>query len=104
MWTSCRSWAAAVIDARAKKSAISCRRVADKPRTRAAVFPRQPVAGFSATAKGCSYLPFSGSVLSSLAGDLEGYGQTKGSLHFDPADPLTTTLVRKLIRSRIAER
>jgi uncharacterized protein YdhG (YjbR/CyaY superfamily) len=61
------------------------------------------VAGFSATAKGCSYFPFSGSVLSSLAGDLEGYGRTKGSLHFDPADPLPTTLVRKLLKSRIAE-
>jgi len=61
------------------------------------------VAGFSATAKGCSYFPFSGSTLRSLAGDLEGYGGTKSSLHFDPADPLPKTLVRKLIESRIAE-
>jgi uncharacterized protein YdhG (YjbR/CyaY superfamily) len=61
------------------------------------------VAGFAATAKGCSYFPFSGSTLSTLAGELEGYGGTKSSLHFDPAKPLPATLVRKLIKTRIAE-
>jgi uncharacterized protein YdhG (YjbR/CyaY superfamily) len=62
------------------------------------------VAGFAATAKGCSYFPFSGSTLRTLAADLKGYGGTKGSLHFDPAKPLPATLVRKLIKARIAER
>jgi uncharacterized protein YdhG (YjbR/CyaY superfamily) len=61
------------------------------------------VAGFAATKKGCSYFPFSGSTLRTLADDLEGYGGTKSALHFDPARPLPTTLVRKLIRARIAE-
>lgn len=61
------------------------------------------VAGFSATAKGCSYFPFSGSTLGSLADELEDYDRTKSSLHFDPAKPLPTTLVRKLIKARIAE-
>jgi uncharacterized protein YdhG (YjbR/CyaY superfamily) len=62
------------------------------------------VAGFAATAKGCAYYPFSGSTLRSLADELEGYDGTKGSLHFDPAEPLPTTLVRKLLKARIAER
>jgi len=61
------------------------------------------VAGFRATAKGCSYFPFSGSTLRTLAGDLEDYEQTKGSLHFRPDKPLPATLVRKLIKARIAE-
>ena len=61
------------------------------------------VAGFAATKKGCSYFPFSGSTLGTLAEDLEDYEQTKSSLHFDPAAPLPATLVRKLIRARIAE-
>jgi uncharacterized protein YdhG (YjbR/CyaY superfamily) len=61
------------------------------------------VAGFAATAKGCSYFPFSGSTLRTLAGELEDYEQTKSSLHFDPAAPLPRTLVRKLIKARIAE-
>ena len=61
------------------------------------------VAGFAATAKGCSYFPFSGSTLHTLAEELAGYEQTKSSLHFDPAKPLPATLVRKLLKARIAE-
>jgi uncharacterized protein YdhG (YjbR/CyaY superfamily) len=61
------------------------------------------VAGFCATAKGCSYLPFSGSTLKTLARDLGRYDQTKSSLHFSPEKPLPMTLVRKLIRARLAE-
>jgi uncharacterized protein YdhG (YjbR/CyaY superfamily) len=61
------------------------------------------VAGFLATAKGCSFFPFSGTTLKTLTRDLRSYEQTKGSLHFDPAKPLPATLVRKLIKARIAE-
>src|SRR5262249_44028535 len=61
------------------------------------------VAGFAATNKGCSYFPFSGSTLGTLAGELKEYEQTKSSLHFDPAAPLPAALVRKLIEARIAE-
>jgi len=66
-------------------------------------FEGKIVAGFAVTAKGCSFFPFSGSTLRSLADDLEGYDMTKSSLHFDPAEPLPATLVRKLIKARIAE-
>ena len=61
------------------------------------------VAGFCATAKGCSYFPFSGSTLKALARDLGRYDQTKSSLHFSPERPLPITLVRKLIKARIKE-
>jgi len=61
------------------------------------------VAGFCATTKGCSYYPFSGRTLATLAGELEGYGMTKGALHFHPDEPLPVTLVRKLLRVRLAE-
>ncbi len=61
------------------------------------------VAGFAAAAKGCSYFPFSGSTLATLADELESYDMTKSSLHFDPAKPLPMALVRKLIKARIAE-
>ena len=61
------------------------------------------VAGFLATRTGCSYYPFSGRTLRTLAKDLARYEQTKGSLHFDPAKGLPVTLVRKLIKTRIAE-
>jgi uncharacterized protein YdhG (YjbR/CyaY superfamily) len=61
------------------------------------------VAGFLATAKGCSYFPFSGRTLGTLAGELAGHGGTKGSLHFSPEEGLPATLVRKLVRARRAE-
>lgn len=61
------------------------------------------IAGFRATAKGCSYYPFSGTTLKTLAANLTSYTQTKSALHFLPSAPLPTTLVRKLLRARIAE-
>ena len=61
------------------------------------------VAGFLATAKGCSFYPFSGTTLATLADDLVGYDKTKSALHFDPASPLPKALVRLLLATRIAE-
>ena len=61
------------------------------------------VAGFLATGKGCSYFPFSGTTLATLAADVKTYEQTKSALHFDPKHPLSVTLVRKLLKARIAE-
>jgi uncharacterized protein YdhG (YjbR/CyaY superfamily) len=61
------------------------------------------VAGFAATKGGCSYFPFSGRTLGTIAADLRGYERTKSSLHFDPAQGLPAALVRKLLRARIAE-
>lgn len=61
------------------------------------------IAGFCATVKGCSYLPFSGTTLKTLAGDLGRYSQTKSSLHFSADQPLPAALVRKLISARLKE-
>jgi uncharacterized protein YdhG (YjbR/CyaY superfamily) len=61
------------------------------------------VAGFQATARGGSYYPFSGSTLDALGDLLDGFSRTKSALHFDTARPLTATLVRSLVRARLAE-
>ncbi len=61
------------------------------------------VAGFAATGQGCSYYPFSGSTLATLASELDAYSRTKSAVHFTPEKPLPATLVRKLLRARIAE-
>ena len=61
------------------------------------------IAGFSATSTGCSYYPFSGTTLKTLADDLDGYSQTKSALHFGRDKPLPASLVRKLLKARIAE-
>jgi uncharacterized protein YdhG (YjbR/CyaY superfamily) len=61
------------------------------------------VAGFAAFKTHLSYLPFSGSVLSELADELDGYAMTKSSLHFPDDRPLPKALVEKLIEVRLAE-
>ncbi len=61
------------------------------------------VAGFLATKEGCSYVPFSGKTLGTLAADLGAYERTKSSLHFDPRRPLPRALVAKLLDARVAE-
>lgn len=66
--------------------------------------PGGPVfAGFLATKQGCSYFPFSGSTLDSIAAALSGYSRTKSGLHFDPAKGLPQALLRKLVAARRAE-
>jgi uncharacterized protein YdhG (YjbR/CyaY superfamily) len=63
----------------------------------------QVVAGFLATQKGCSYYPFSGTTLATLAHDLVSFDRTKSALHFGANRVLPAVLVRKLLRARIAE-
>src|SRR5947208_9539561 len=55
----------------------------------------QTVAGFAAFRNHLSYLPFSGSVLSQLANELEDYAMTKSSLHFPADHLLPRALVKK---------
>ena len=61
------------------------------------------IAGFAAFKDHLSYLPFSGSVLGQLTGELEGYALTKSSLHFSIDSPLPKALVKKLIDVRLAD-
>jgi uncharacterized protein YdhG (YjbR/CyaY superfamily) len=63
----------------------------------------QTVAGFAAFKNHLSYLPFSGSVLSQLADELDGYAMTKSSLHFPVERTLPKALVKKLIAVRLAQ-
>ncbi|MGD0455145.1 MAG: DUF1801 domain-containing protein [Solirubrobacteraceae bacterium] len=63
----------------------------------------QTVAGFAAFKNHLSYLPFSGSVLSQLADELDGYAMTKGSLHFPVDRTLPKALVEKLIAVRLGQ-
>jgi uncharacterized protein YdhG (YjbR/CyaY superfamily) len=61
------------------------------------------VAGFAAFKNHLSYLPHSGSVISQLAQETEGYTKTKGSLHFPVDQPLPKKLVKQLLDARMAE-
>jgi uncharacterized protein YdhG (YjbR/CyaY superfamily) len=61
------------------------------------------IAGFAAFKGHLSYLPHSGSVITELARETEGYARTKGSLHFPVDQPLPKELVKKLLDARMAE-
>lgn len=61
------------------------------------------VAGFAAFKDHVSYLPFSGSVLPALAGELRGYEMTKSALHLPVDRPPPKPLVERLIAVRLQE-
>jgi len=61
------------------------------------------VAGFAAFKHHLSYLPHSGSVVTSLADDVADYETSKGSLRFPVDKPLPRQLVKKLVRTRMRE-
>ncbi len=61
------------------------------------------VAGFASFKNHMSYLPFSGSVLSQLSGELSAYSCSKSALRFTVDSPLNDNLVRRLIEARLAE-
>jgi len=63
----------------------------------------KPLAGFGASANHLSFYPMSGSITKALAGDLKSYETSKGAIRFAIDKPLPVTLVRKLIKARIAE-
>jgi uncharacterized protein YdhG (YjbR/CyaY superfamily) len=49
----------------------------------------------------CSLYPLTDSFLTAHAGDLEGFGRTKGSIHFTAAKPLPQDILDALIRARV---
>ena len=65
--------------------------------------PGGVVAGFQSTRSGCSYYPFSGSTLTTLAEAIERYDHTRSALHFPAEKGLPRALVRKLVQARLAE-
>jgi len=58
---------------------------------------------FGAMAKHCSFFPGSGTGVEAHKGDLKGYSTSKGTIRFDADKPLPASLVRKIVKYRIAE-
>lgn len=59
--------------------------------------------GFGATAKHCAFYLMSGSTVETFQDDLKDYDTSKGTIRFAADTPLPATLVRKLVKARIAE-
>jgi uncharacterized protein YdhG (YjbR/CyaY superfamily) len=63
----------------------------------------KPIAGYSASASFCSYFPMSGAITGMFVEDLAAYHVTKGGFRFPIGKPPPATLIRKLVRARLAE-
>jgi len=59
---------------------------------------------FGAWANHCSFYPGSSTTLKKFRNDLKGFQITKGTIRFSPDNPLPNTLVKKLVKARIAEK
>jgi uncharacterized protein YdhG (YjbR/CyaY superfamily) len=58
---------------------------------------------FGATAKHCAFYLMSSSTVESHKDELKGYDTSKGTIRFQPDKPLPASLVRKLVKARVAE-
>ena len=58
---------------------------------------------FGAWANHCSFYPGNSTTLKKFRNDLKGLQITKGTIRFSPDNPLPITLVKKLVKARIAE-
>jgi uncharacterized protein YdhG (YjbR/CyaY superfamily) len=63
----------------------------------------KPLVAFGATASHCAFYPMSGTTVAAHQADLAGYDTSKGTIRFTATEPLPVALVRKLVRTRIAE-
>ena len=58
---------------------------------------------FGATASHCAFYPMSASTVAAHKEELKDYETSKGTIRFQPDNPLPASLVRKLVKARIAE-
>ena len=56
-----------------------------------------------ATANHCAFYPMSSTTVEAHRAELDGYDTSKGTIRFQPDDPLPAVLVRKMVKARIAE-
>jgi uncharacterized protein YdhG (YjbR/CyaY superfamily) len=66
-------------------------------------YDNKVIAGFAAGKNHCSYYPFSGSTLKTLREKLLKYKQTKSALHFPHDKPLSKSVIKLLIKTRLNE-
>jgi uncharacterized protein YdhG (YjbR/CyaY superfamily) len=61
------------------------------------------IAGFKAAARHCSFHPMSGETVAALEADLARYDTSRGTIRFLARAGLPATVIRKLVKTRIAE-
>jgi uncharacterized protein YdhG (YjbR/CyaY superfamily) len=63
----------------------------------------RPLVCYAAAANHCSFYPMSPAVIRAHAAELEKHAISKGTIRFSADRPLSTALVRKIVKARIEE-
>ena len=63
----------------------------------------KPLLGVVAAARHLSVFPFSPAVIDAVAGRLEGFSLSKGTIRFTPDHPLPDEIIEEIVRLRRAE-
>lgn len=63
----------------------------------------KPLVAFGATARHCAFYPMSSTTVAALQDELEDYDTSKGTIRFSAQKPLPASLVKTLVKARIAE-
>jgi uncharacterized protein YdhG (YjbR/CyaY superfamily) len=66
-------------------------------------YKKRPLVSYGATSRHCAFYVQSPMVIETHRAELEGYDLSKGTVRFQPDQPLPTALVEKLVRARMAE-
>ena len=62
-----------------------------------------PLVAFGATRAHCAFYLMSATTVAAHQQALQGYDTSKGTIRFQPAQPLPAALVRRLVKARLAE-
>ena len=63
----------------------------------------RPLVGFAAWANHCALYPMSSAIVKAFQDELKSFETSKGTIRFSTGKPLPATLVKKLVKARIAE-
>ena len=63
----------------------------------------RPLVCYGASTNHCSFFPMSPAVIRAHAADLKKFETSKGTIRFSADNPLPAALVRKLVKTRIAD-
>jgi uncharacterized protein YdhG (YjbR/CyaY superfamily) len=59
--------------------------------------------GFAAAKEHCAFYPCNGAAVKMFAKELKNFDTSKGTIRFQPEKPLPIALVKKIVKTRIAE-
>src|SRR5262245_1357592 len=62
----------------------------------------RPLVAFGAASNHCAFYPMSSTTIAAHKNDLAGYDTSKGTIRFPADKPLPATLVKKIVKARIA--